>query len=754
MRLSRLAILFLPIAALLAPSAAGAAGPDPWARMAAAAAHIRVGNPREALKVLPGTAAVRKDPAGGQVIGLLRARALLAMGDKDGAARAIESLVAQPDPRLAPAIWLVAMRVARQREKTDRARYAAEQLLQSPELTPQIQAEATVVRAWALSRSELDIDREAAQRLVDANVSVRKTRGWAPELLRILATMQDGRERRGTLKRLSVRYGASNAGRWAVRELPWTDLTSAELLGRARALFRDRSYDMAAEALGHLAGGGVQPQEVLLTRARISMRMREGYEEAVGWLSKVAAGGDKALADEAWFRLGISLGHLGRFDEAVDAMRIYVKRAPRGPFALEAAYQVGRLYHEAGQFERAIAEHQQFLATKRPDMDKWRWFLGWSYFRARRLEDARVVFQGLAQRGSLLVGPKALYWTARSYLLEGRRDEAEKHLAELIRRAPHSYYGLLGARLLSGGSGTPDIDLPERDAPLRVADVSPGDLIAYEAAAGNRKVARALQRVRLLVAAGFPELAGPVASRSSLGPKLKKLLGRKVARHPEDLLDRLLERHAERWKSRAPRRLPWTEGFVTATPEQRREAYPPAWIEVARAAGRVHAVDPWWLLSHMLQESRYKRFARSHAGALGPMQILPRTGRRIASRIRFPEHGDPSVYLFEPGVSLRQAAWYLSTLTNEFHDRPLLAIAAYNGGPRLVAQHLSKRPGMAMDVLIEEIGAHEARNYVRKVVDHIARYLALYAPEPERRRMLLTLLRPRPTGPPRGIVRF
>ena len=48
-----------------------------------------------------------------------------------------------------------------------------------------------------------------------------------------------------------------------------------------------------------------------------------------------------------------------------------------------------------------------------------------------------------------------------------------------------------------------------------------------------------------------------------------------------------------------------------------------------------------------------------------------------------------------------------------------------------MADHVAAHPKLPMSELIEELGAHESRNYMRKVTDHTLRYLALYADEEE-----------------------
>ena len=57
-------------------------------------------------------------------------------------------------------------------------------------------------------------------------------------------------------------------------------------------------------------------------------------------------------------------------------------------------------------------------------------------------------------------------------------------------------------------------------------------------------------------------------------------------------------------------------------------------------------------------------------------------------------------------------------------------------------------------MLIEEIGAHESRNYVRKVADHLVRFTTLYAPDAERAALLDAMRPPEKLPAARGEIRF
>jgi soluble lytic murein transglycosylase len=143
------------------------------------------------------------------------------------------------------------------------------------------------------------------------------------------------------------------------------------------------------------------------------------------------------------------------------------------------------------------------------------------------------------------------------------------------------------------------------------------------------------------------------------------------------------------------------------------------WL-VVPAANR-YGVDPNLLLAVMRVESAYQRHIVSYAGAVGLMQIMPRTGQLIAHALG---HDDFTLAnLLEPGLNVEFAAWYLASLIHRFDGRLPLAIAAYNGGPHNVRRWMQESPAETpVDVLLERIPFTQTHHYVRKVLVHYEAY--------------------------------
>ncbi len=139
------------------------------------------------------------------------------------------------------------------------------------------------------------------------------------------------------------------------------------------------------------------------------------------------------------------------------------------------------------------------------------------------------------------------------------------------------------------------------------------------------------------------------------------------------------------------------------------------------SAARRHGLDPALLWAVMRVESVYQRRIVSYAGAIGLMQIMPRTARAIAWQLGRRDFALEQ--LLEPAVNLDLAAWYLRSLLDRFEGRLPLAIAAYNGGPHNVRRWMRERPpGMPLDAWLEHIPFGQTWRYVRRVLGHYRAY--------------------------------
>lgn len=128
------------------------------------------------------------------------------------------------------------------------------------------------------------------------------------------------------------------------------------------------------------------------------------------------------------------------------------------------------------------------------------------------------------------------------------------------------------------------------------------------------------------------------------------------------------------------------------------------------------------------RESEFDPSVVSHAGALGLMQVMPRTGREMARRLGVPfsearMHDDPE-------FNATLGAEYLALLIEEFGPNPILIAAAYNAGPSRAERWMEafgdpRDPGVDVVDWIEAIPFRETRNYVMRVTESMRIYDAL-----------------------------
>ena len=123
---------------------------------------------------------------------------------------------------------------------------------------------------------------------------------------------------------------------------------------------------------------------------------------------------------------------------------------------------------------------------------------------------------------------------------------------------------------------------------------------------------------------------------------------------------------------------------------------------IINQAADKHDVDPALIKAIIMAESRYNPMATSEKGAIGLMQIMPRT----ASALNTEDMYDP-VHNINVGVE------YLKKLLNQFDGNQELALAAYNAGPSKVMEYQGVPPYEATIC------------YVKKVLEYYRYYLEI-----------------------------
>lgn len=130
----------------------------------------------------------------------------------------------------------------------------------------------------------------------------------------------------------------------------------------------------------------------------------------------------------------------------------------------------------------------------------------------------------------------------------------------------------------------------------------------------------------------------------------------------------------------------------------------PGWII---SESKRYGYDPLFLTALIITESSFNNWARSNRGAMGLMQIKPKTGAAMASEVKMEWKGKPTLY--DPGTNIALGTYYLHKMVLRFGDLNL-ALEAYNHGPSALNRFLKK--------------GYQPRKYSRKVLANYQKILS------------------------------
>ena len=109
-------------------------------------------------------------------------------------------------------------------------------------------------------------------------------------------------------------------------------------------------------------------------------------------------------------------------------------------------------------------------------------------------------------------------------------------------------------------------------------------------------------------------------------------------------------------------------------------------------AARQFDLDPALVRAVIHAESGFDARARSPKGAIGLMQLMPGTARRL---------GVTNAYV--PGRNIWGGAQYLAGLLAQFRNDVALAVAAYNAGPEAVQKYAGVPPYAETQVYVQRV---------------------------------------------------
>jgi len=320
-----------------------------------------------------------------------------------------------------------------------------------------------------------------------------------------------------------------------------------------------------------------------------------------------------------------------------------------------------------------------WLARIRPEdrnSDAWQWQIRSQLLNGRWLPALKTI-QAMPER--LRKISRWRYWQARTLFHAGRKERAISILSELAK--DRGYYSFLSAERL----GQPFEFSAMAYAP------PPAKLHALAARPNIRRAHEWLQLTELnkAVREWHAALSGATEEEWKVAASLAS---------------------SWKWYDQAIRAA--YRGMLTDFLELR---FPLQYQGIIKTAAKKTRLSPSWILAIIRQESAFNPYARSRAGAMGLMQLMPRTGRQMARKrkIRLRSRAD----LLEPKINIRLGSAYLAKMLDRYNGHLAWAAAAYNAGPHRVDQWLSEKSGsIDPEALIEAIPFSETRRYVQQVL--------------------------------------
>jgi soluble lytic murein transglycosylase len=441
-----------------------------------------------------------------------------------------------------------------------------------------------------------------------------------------------------------------------------------DLWRRARLLIENGQVSAARRALATLPKGEAHDEKL--------------FNQAMTAPKKLLASAPKSLERRATREVVVlALVRLSR-SEPAEAAEVLRGKLGAQLEAEDQKYLWGRIGYEAARRLMPEAGAWYQLAGPAGLNDEQ---LAWKARAALRDADWDTVRDAI-DRMSLLArqDPAWTYWYGRALGAQDREDGARAYFLRISGQP--NFYGLLAAEELGTMVAVPE--------PFNVP--SEQDVAAAKANAG---LARSLELYRLeLRSEATREWLFTIRGMDDV----RLLAAAELARRAEvfdrtiSTADRTAQLHNYRFRFLAPFR------------------------EVFKEQARVYGLEEAWILGLVRQESRFIVDARSSAGAMGLMQLMPSTARWAAKKAGI---GYQPSRLVEAPTNVALGASYLRHVLDDL-GHPVLAAAAYNAGPGRARRWRDDRP-MEGAIYAETIPFNETRDYVKKVMANTMYYSQL-----------------------------
>ncbi|MDH4101187.1 MAG: tetratricopeptide repeat protein [Nitrospirota bacterium] len=456
--------------------------------------------------------------------------------------------------------------------------------------------------------------------------------------------------------------------------------------------------DLGAEDDGRVA--------LLLGKAYFGAREYNSAQAALGRISEDNASGD--ITQEAAFMRARALQRAGKRTEAARTYAMIRKKYPASDYAIRAGYNLADMAESDGETQKALALYRE-INTDFPKSglaDNALWNEGWLLYLSGEYSKAVATFAELIERyPSSSLADAALYWSARAADRGGMPDKAAAQYRRVIKGFPLSYYAFL-----AGKRAAPSASSEKEET----APASPPAEPKF-----SEKTAYHLDKGTALTELGL---------NSDAAAEL--YLAEKGCKDKEARLELAKYASAAGYYYGA-QRIVYSSfyGDLASDPGKTRSdvwrlAFPLGYPSDVLINAEKNALNPSLILAVIKEESTYRPDIVSSAGAIGLMQIMPATGKKLSREVDMTDF--KAALLFKEEINIALGSRYLKHLVNATGGRLPLAVASYNAGPNRVAEWIERYGTDDLEEFVEKIPYTETRNYVKKVMRSYGIYEELY----------------------------
>ena len=471
-----------------------------------------------------------------------------------------------------------------------------------------------------------------------------------------------------------------------------TSFTAEEQFRRGQLLLVNNQPGAAAWAFAGIPRMNLTDEllaRIELRSGQAAIKQRH-YSLAEPFLKRAASAASPAVRDEARLMLARVEEKLGGTDKAL--ARLMSLASEKGTLADDALLEAALINKNNHHFADATQILQRLIREFPPSELTARagWELAWGQYLSGNLPAAEESMRRLFKENQLQ--ERSLYWLARIQERQNKTADAERTYKQLIQEYPFSFYSAWYRSRTSAAPGWPAVPagLPEPALP------------------------EGTQRVQALASLGMLEEA-----RTELADFKIKTVDKEAApglarlQHlAGDLHGSIVTFHQNRPQAIDRSNLAfWVIG------------YPRPFAELFSRYSGTNGLSDALVLSLAKAESSFRADVKSHAGAIGLMQLMPATARMTAG---YKGKNYNSLWLVEPEYNIRLGTKHLRELLDQYHQDTAYTLAAYNAGAGAVNRWRKAFGDLPRDEFIENIPYQETREYVKKIIAYSAVYRSLY----------------------------